>query len=51
MEELIQLFSLDAGQKIRPHDKGTKQKVGLVCALMHNPKILFWMNRPAAWTH
>lgn len=40
MEELIQLFSLDAGQKIRRMSKGTKQKVGLVCALMHNPKIL-----------
>ena len=40
MEELIQLFSLDAGQKIRRMSKGTKQKVGLVCALMHSPKIL-----------
>ena len=40
MEELIQLFSLDASQEIRRMSKGTKQKVGLVCALMHNPKIL-----------
>ena len=47
MEELIQLFSLDAGQKIRRMSKGTKQKVGLVCALMHNPKILL-LDEPTA---
>ena len=38
--QLCQRFGLDAGQKIRKMSKGTKQKVGLVCALMHRPRLL-----------
>lgn len=27
---------------------GMKQKLALCCALIHKPKVLFWMNRPPA---
>lgn len=38
--QLCDRFGLDANQKIRKMSKGTKQKVGLVCALMHRPRLL-----------
>lgn len=38
--QLCEQFGLDANQKIRKMSKGTKQKVGLVCALMHRPRLL-----------
>lgn len=38
MEELIQRFELNPQGKIRKMSKGMKQKVGLVCAFMGNPK-------------
>lgn len=38
--QLCEQFGLDADQKIRKMSKGTKQKVGLVCALMHRPRLL-----------
>ena len=37
---LAERFELDVSQKIRRMSKGTKQKVGLVCAFMHNPDVL-----------
>lgn len=40
MRELVEYFELDAGRKIRKMSKGTKQKVGLVCAFMASPDIL-----------
>lgn len=40
MRELIDYFELDAGRRIRKMSKGTKQKVGLVCAFMTSPDIL-----------
>ncbi len=39
-EGLAERFELDVSQKIRRMSKGTKQKVGLVCAFMHNPDVL-----------
>ncbi len=40
MRELVELFELDPGRKIRKMSKGTKQKIGLVCAFMGRPDIL-----------
>ncbi len=40
MHELIDYFQLDPARKIRKMSKGTKQKVGLVCAFMAKPEIL-----------
>ncbi|RDB63117.1 ABC transporter ATP-binding protein [Gordonibacter sp. 28C] len=39
MEQLIEYFELDPARKIRKMSKGTKQKVGLVCAFMASPDI------------
>ncbi|MGD7043066.1 ABC transporter ATP-binding protein [Jeotgalibacillus proteolyticus] len=39
-EELIRMFNLDPSAPIKRMSKGMKQKVGIVCAFMHNPKIL-----------
>lgn len=40
MEELCNLFELNPHQRIRRMSKGTKQKLGLVCAFMGSPEIL-----------
>lgn len=40
MLELVEFFELDTARKIRKMSKGTKQKVGLVCAFMGRPDIL-----------
>lgn len=40
MDELVEYFELDPARKIRKMSKGTKQKVGLVCAFMGNPDLL-----------
>lgn len=39
-EELIAFFELDPRGKIRKMSKGMKQKIGIVCAFMHDPAIL-----------
>lgn len=39
-DELIKRFELDVKTPIRKMSKGMKQKVGIVTAFMHNPKIL-----------
>ena len=39
-EELIDMFGLDPSGKIKKMSKGMKQKIGIVCAFMHNPDIL-----------
>lgn len=39
-EKLIERFELDTKGKIKKMSKGMKQKVGLVCAFMHNPQVL-----------
>lgn len=38
--ELIDRFELDTRGRIRKMSKGMKQKLGIVCAFMHNPKVL-----------
>lgn len=40
MRELIELFELDPSRRIRKMSKGTKQKVGLVCAFMTQPDVI-----------
>ena len=50
MHQLIERFQLDPKPKIRKMSKGTKQKVGLVCAFMGNPRCCSSMSPPAAWT-
>lgn len=39
-DELIERFELDPSTKIRKMSKGTKQKLGLVAAFMHDPRYL-----------
>ncbi|MBU3145130.1 ABC transporter ATP-binding protein [Clostridium sp. CF012] len=39
-EELINMFNLDPNGRIKKMSKGMKQKVGIVCAFMHDPDIL-----------
>lgn len=39
-EELKELFHLDGRQNLRKMSKGTRQKVGLVCAFMARPELL-----------
>ena len=38
--ELMEYFELDASGRIRKMSKGTKQKLGIVCAFMSDPDIL-----------
>ena len=45
--ELIDRFDLDIRQPIRRMSKGAKQKLALVCAFMHDPKILI-LDEPTA---
>ena len=40
MEQLIEYFELDPARRIRKMSKGTKKKVGLVCAFMASPDIV-----------
>jgi ABC-2 type transport system ATP-binding protein len=39
-DELISYFELNTSGKIKKMSKGMKQKIGIVCAFMQNPKIL-----------
>lgn len=39
-EELIERFELNPSGKIKKMSKGMKQKIGIVAALMHDPKII-----------
>lgn len=39
-KQLIELFDLDTKSSIRKMSKGTKQKLRLVCAFMHDPDVL-----------
>ena len=39
MNELIDIFELDANRKINKMSKGTKQKIGIVCAFMNEPEV------------
>ncbi|MEI0531895.1 ABC transporter ATP-binding protein [Brachyspira pilosicoli] len=40
IKELIDLFELDANRKINKMSKGTKQKIGIVCAFMNEPEVV-----------
>lgn len=39
-EELMKFFELDPSGRLKKMSKGMKQKVGIVCAFMHDPQIL-----------
>lgn len=39
-DRLIEKFQLDMKGKIRKMSKGMKQKLGIICAFMHDPKVL-----------
>lgn len=39
-DQLIELFELDTKGRIRKMSKGMKQKLGIICAFMHDPKVL-----------
>jgi ABC-2 type transport system ATP-binding protein len=39
-DQLIEMFELDSDRKIRKMSKGMKQKVGLITAFMHDPKVI-----------
>lgn len=39
-DRLIDKFELDTRGRIRKMSKGMKQKLGIVCAFMHNPQVL-----------
>jgi ABC-2 type transport system ATP-binding protein len=38
--ELLEAFELDPKGRIKKMSKGTKQKLGIVCAFMHDPEVL-----------
>ena len=40
IKELIDIFELDANRKINKMSKGTKQKIGIVCAFMNEPEVV-----------
>lgn len=40
IESLKEYFELDASGKIKKMSKGMKQKIGIICAFMHEPEIL-----------
>lgn len=42
MEELMQRFALDPKGKIKKMSKGMKQKIGIVCAFMHDPEVFIF---------
>jgi len=46
IEELSQRFNLDLGKRIKDFSRGNRQKVGLVSAFMHNPKVMI-MDEPS----
>ena len=39
-DRLIDMFELDAASRIRKMSKGMKQKLGIICAFMHDPRVL-----------
>lgn len=39
-DKLVDLFQLDTKGRIRKMSKGMKQKLGLICAFMHDPRVL-----------
>ena len=40
INELTDLFELDANRKIKNMSKGTKQKIAIVCAFMNDPEVV-----------
>lgn len=40
MQELLEMFEIDPGGKIKKYSKGMKQKIGIIAAFMHDPQVL-----------
>ena len=40
MNQLIEMLELDTKGRLKKMSKGMKQKIGIVCAFMHNPSVL-----------
>ncbi|MFA5658351.1 MAG: ABC transporter ATP-binding protein [Oscillospiraceae bacterium] len=40
MKELLEIFELDTSGRLKKMSKGMKQKIGIVCAFMHDPDVL-----------
>ena len=47
MQELMDMFSLDPGGRIKKMSKGMKQKIGIVCAFMDSPD-LYILDEPTS---
>lgn len=39
-QQLIEMFDIDVSIQLKRMSKGTKQKIAIVCAFMHNPEII-----------
>ncbi|MCL6472670.1 MAG: ABC transporter ATP-binding protein [Firmicutes bacterium] len=39
-EELVKRFNIDLKKRIKDYSRGNRQKLGIIQALMHNPKVL-----------
>lgn len=46
-KQLAEYFELDTGAKLKKMSKGTKQKVAIVCAFMHDPQ-LYVLDEPTS---
>lgn len=40
MNELLEMFEMDPAGKIKKYSKGMKQKIGIIAAFMHDPRVL-----------
>lgn len=40
INELLELYQLDANKKIKSMSKGMKQKIAIICAFMNSPKVV-----------
>ena len=47
VDQLVQRLDLDPSRRFREYSRGNKQKVGLICALLHRPELLI-LDEPTA---
>ena len=51
LRALVERLGFDPSKRFREYSHGNKQKLGLVQAFMHKPRLSSWTNPPADWTH